>query len=85
MCSLGYAALCFPRIAKKYRGDWGGFCKEIFGICINEDYNEWFFLFGARWSQIDNTITGAADRITYFLKYGVPDDCWNPEVYRRAS
>ena len=82
MCSIGYAALCFPRIAKKHT-DWVNFCYDVFGM---EHFSEgWDFLFSAKWSRIDNTITGAADRITYFLKYGVPSDNWNPEVYRQLN
>jgi len=81
MCSLGYAALCFPRIAGMH-DKWNEFCNDVFGI-VSGDI-EWEFLFGTEWTYIDNTITGAADRIIYFLKHGIPDGCWNPEVYQTS-
>ena len=91
VCALGYAAVVFPRIAKKHN-HWWEFCFDVFGFCFDvfgldglEGGYIWNFLFSYRWTYIDNTITGAADRITYFLKHGIPDDCWNPEVYRSAS
>lgn len=34
----------------------------------------WDWCFSANWSDIDNTAHGAADRITYMLAHGVPDD-----------
>ena len=82
MCSLGYAALGFPRIARVHN-NWSEFCRDVFGIDSRDI--EWDFLFSAKWTGIDNTITGAADRIIYVLKHGVPEDNWNPEVYRSAS
>ena len=81
LCVIGLAALTFPRVAKKHK-DWLKFCEDIFGIDSYKNREEWQFLFESRWVFIDNTITGAADRIDYFLKHGVPDDCWNPEVYQ---
>jgi len=84
MCSLGYAALCFPRIARQH-DNWDEFCQDIFGMEPYKGWLVWDFLFNGKWTRIDNTITGAADRIDYFLKHGVPVDRWNPEVYRSAS
>ena len=84
MCSIGYAMLGFPRIAAKH-DDWEEFCQDIFGVRDRGDRRAWRFLFSEDWVGTDNTITGAADRITYFLKHGVPEDRWNPEVYRSAS
>ena len=81
-CALGYAAVVFPRIAKR-NDSWWAFCIDVFGLTRFSE--EWDFLFSAKWTGIDNTITGAADRIIYVLKHGVPEDNWNPEVYRSAS
>jgi len=80
-CALGYAAVVFPRIAKKH-ADWWAFCIDVFGLTRFSE--EWMFLFSGRWTEIDNTASGAADRIIYFLKHGVPEDRLNPEVYRSA-
>ena len=83
MCSLGYAALSFPLKAGVH-DNWEEFCRDIFGIGPYENGLAWDFLFSEDWVDIDNTITGAADRIIYFLKHGIPDDCWNPEVYQTS-
>ena len=82
MCALGYAAIVFPHIAKKH-DTWWRFCTDVFGFGELRS-EEWDFLFSMNWTDRDNTTSGAADRITYFLKHGVPDDCWNPEVYQTS-
>jgi hypothetical protein len=50
--------------------------------------SEWIWCFDAYWIHIDNTPTGAADRIEWLLKHGLPKD-WlrqmngeNPLIYR---
>ena len=83
MCSLGYAALCFPRIARR-NDSWDEFCLDIFGMEPFHNWQAWDFLFSMNWTDRDNTITGAADRIIYFLEKGVPLDNWNPEVYQTS-
>ena len=84
VCALGYAAIVFPRIAKKH-ARWSRFCFDVFGFDEVKSIYIWNFLFSGGWTSIDNTTSGAANRIIYFLKHGVPDDKWNPEVYRGAS
>ena len=83
-CVIGHAGIVFPRIAKRNGGQqYRLFCEDVFGIRLYSP--AWLFLFSIRWICIDNTASGAADRIIYFLKHGVTDDSWNPEVYRSAS
>lgn len=36
--------------------------------------DEWFFLFGNDWVNADNTPTGAAKRIRYFVENGLPNN-----------
>jgi len=38
------------------------------------DWGDWDWCFGAGWASTDNTAHGAAARIEWFLKNGVPDD-----------
>ena len=40
--------------------------------CVTND--EWLWCFAGFWAGIDNTPTGAADRIEWLLKNGLPDD-----------
>ena len=48
---------------------WSNFIEVYFGI----DHHAEQFMFGAGWSDIDDTPKGAAKRIRYFLENGVPD------------
>ena len=41
---------------------------------INNDMDEWNFLFGSDWNRTDTTQTGAAKRIRYFVEKGLPDN-----------
>lgn len=56
------------------------------GLGMNDP--EWHWCFGGAWCEIDNTPTGAADRIEWLLKHGLPED-WatqlegdKPLIYR---
>jgi hypothetical protein len=50
--------------------------------------SEWIWCFASLWNQTDNTPTGAADRIEWLLKNGLPEDWYeqltgkNPLIYR---
>ena len=50
--------------------------------------SEWVWCFDSNWKPIDNTATGAADRIKWLLNHGLPED-WleqmngkKPLIYR---
>jgi|GEM_PF-2667858 len=43
----------------------------------------WFYLFSSNWADTDDTPTGAAKRIRFFLKNGIPND-WLEQIYREA-
>ncbi len=45
---------------------------------LKRNYQEWEWCFDSEWYYFDNTPEGAADRIEYMLKYGVPSDFETP-------
>lgn len=49
---------------------------------VDDDSQEWSWLFGGQWSAFDNTHRGAAARIRYFLDHKVPDQPWYGEQYQ---
>lgn len=57
--------------AQEYEG-WTDYCERVFGIEGGDEEFEWCF--GGSWSDIDNTPKGAAKRIAYMLKHGIPGD-----------
>lgn len=38
------------------------------------EVSPWDWCFGSMWSDVDNTVHGAADRIEYMMTHGVPDN-----------
>lgn len=57
--------------ASGYEVDWNKYCDRYF-VPSNSPAFEW--MFGGGWYNWDNTPHGAAARIRYFLKNGVPAD-----------
>lgn len=51
---------------------------------INVESAEWDYLFHSMWKYADNTPTGAAKRIRYFVENGLPDT-WEEEMYRECK
>lgn len=87
-CAAGHATyLVAPKLADEYFSD---YCRRIFGVNPSEPDGPWDWCFGASWAYIDNTPTGAADRIEWLLANGVPEDCRDqrrgkaPLCYRSA-
>lgn len=82
-CSLGYA----PQVlydnyndVPKYIDliiDFDKISIDMFGIESFE--REWTWMFGLKWIRVDNTPTGAADRIEWFLKHGLPEN-WEEQM-----
>jgi len=56
---------------------WTAYTYRVFGL--EEFSREWYWCFGPNWSNVDNTPVGAAKRIMYFIKNGVPDD-WKEDA-----
>jgi hypothetical protein len=57
---------------------WAAYSDRLFGCQrCNTGFlkrSEWNWCFGGMWSHIDNTPQGAAQRIIYLLKKGMPED-----------
>ena len=72
-CAVGYAAILFKRTA--YDG-YFMLSKELFGLDVmkSPDNEIWSWLFSGAWTLADNTKEGAAARIRWFLRNGLPAD-----------
>lgn len=46
------------------------YLSEAMGIDVHGDIFEWFF--SLYWIKVDNNLSGIADRMDYFLQYGLP-------------
>jgi hypothetical protein len=53
------------------RPDWWAYGRRVFGLTSGNP--EFLWLFGAMWSDRDNTHRGAAARIRYYLDRGLPE------------
>lgn len=68
-CAVGHGP--YFGIKKHTEERWGQYCKRCF---ISYHKNGWDYLFSGHWGGFDNTPEGAAKRIIYSLKYGVPEN-----------
>lgn len=69
-CAVGYGPQAgFPILRTDL--DWLSYSERVFGVEWEGD--DWDFLFGAEWKDIDNTPTGAAKRIRFYIKNGLPE------------
>jgi hypothetical protein len=76
-CSLGWASRTIRPLNKNEIiyddiGNWIKFGYNIFGIKSHMD--EWKWMFSYDWTESDNTRRGAAQRILYYLRHGLPAD-----------
>lgn len=69
-CALGWSPT-FVAPAKRGEG-WLPYCNRVFGVRSGD--RAWHWCFGGGWSTTDNTPQGAAKRILWMLRRGVPDD-----------
>ena len=58
--------------------DFLAWSEDFTGLLGVED--EWSWCFGSTWSKTDNTPAGAALRIEWLLKYGLPEN-WYYQMY----
>jgi hypothetical protein len=66
-CALGHAP--YAGIAKHTGEDWDEYCNRQFDV-----YSElWRAFFSSNWVEVDNTPRGAAKRILFCLKNGIPE------------
>lgn len=86
-CVLGYSPQVlyddFKDVPKLFDSsiDYEGISIEKLGIDPLE--SEWNWMFGPDWNEVDNSPTGAADRIEWFLKHGVPEN-WEEQMKGKA-
>lgn len=75
-CAAGWGTALFPPQAGET--DWRDYVKRVFGVELGFD-DTFVWLFGALWHQVDNTPTGAAARIEYYLEHGLPDNIYDQQ------
>ena len=62
-------------------GDWS---EDFTGLLGVEYEEEWAWCFYSKWKTADNTPTGAALRIEWLLKYGLPEN-WKNQMRGREK
>ncbi len=67
-CAIGHGP--YAGIAKYPKESWIEYSDRAFGSVVH--FSDW--LFSDKWAKTDNTPRGAALRIKYTLKHGVPRD-----------
>ena len=72
VCAMGEASLIFPEAAIATRYGWLSLGEDLFGLKDNS--SEWKWIFSASWFSVDNSRIGAAKRIRWFLKNGLPEN-----------
>lgn len=81
-CVIGHCTELDPEGVEEFRDESGDIdfkeWSEHFTGLIN--LKEWRWCFSAYWEDLDNTPTGAAKRIRYLVKYGLPEGWKKPRV-----
>ena len=79
-CAVGHGPLAMPDSLTEKGETWNEYSRRMFGCGLYTAFNKFNWMFGYEWAQIDDTPTGAAARIRYFLDkpsrrtYPDPDD-----------
>ncbi len=71
-CALGHGPAA--GIEPRFDESWRTYAMRCFIPPSGFNSYEYQFIFGAEWSIVDNTPQGAAKRILFYLKNGIPDD-----------
>jgi len=72
-CAIGHSP--YAGIKKQILERWVKYSDRVFELPINE----WKWCFHNSWIMADNTPIGAAKRIKWLLKYGLPDN-WERQM-----
>jgi hypothetical protein len=72
-CAIGHGP--YAGIEKIQGETWGEYSDRVF-VESTEDF---LYMFGYSWRYVDNSPTGAAKRILFFLQNGLPDD-WEEQM-----
>jgi hypothetical protein len=84
-CGIGHCTILdpkpLPRVDRCRNIDFKKWSERFTGI----DYEDvkWMWCFAGSWFDIDNTPTGAADRIEWLLNHGLPED-WEEQLSGQA-
>ena len=68
-CAVGHGP--YAGIPKYAAENWAGYAYRVFGANLSGAF---LWCFEGGWYYIDNTPQGAAKRIRYMLKHGIPKD-----------
>lgn len=74
-CALGHGP--FAGLPAKRQEEWKDYAFRVFGVGptdIGSQSPAFLWMFGGAWAEIDNSPDGAAARIRWFLRNGVPPD-----------
>lgn len=80
-CIIGHCTVLDNEPLPRYEYgniDFNAWSEKFTGIDLWDE--EWDFLFSGAWERIDNTPTGAAKRIRYFVGNGLPEN-WIEIIY----
>ena len=64
--------------------EFGAWSEDFTGLLEVEYEDEWDWCFDSAWRNTDNTPTGAALRIEWLLKYGLPEN-WMSQMRGREE
>lgn len=80
-CIIGHCTKLDPNINRYLDSDgdikFTSWSEDFTGIGCNT--SAWDYLFSHEWAAVDNTRTGAAKRIRYFVEHGLPED-WKDQM-----
>ena len=78
---IGYCTVLDPENLPRYgygRIDFSTWSEKFTGLCVFS--SDWSYLFASDWYITDDTPTGAAKRIRYYVEHGLPED-WEEQMY----
>ena len=83
-CVIGHCTILDERpLPMDYLGDIEFYAWSLEFTGVDPSSSEWGYLFSSDWGAADNTPTGAASRIRYFLENGLPED-WREQMEDNA-
>lgn len=73
-CVLGHSHLAVTPL--QLGESWDRYADRVYGIVASPGApcRDWLWLFSSKWCATDNTPTGAASRIDYYLAQGSPEN-----------
>lgn len=75
-CALGEGARLGIGDPKNYL-TWADYALTVFGIRASSASPEWNWVFGGKWSRVDNSPRGASLRIFWMIEKGIPENWYD--------